>query len=267
MIDVHGHRGCRGHLPENTLPSFAAAIDAGAHTLEMDLLITQDGKVVVYHDFHINIELCTYASGAPIREKILIRDLTLAKIKEIDCGSCRHAEFPFQKTLPGTKIPTLEEVLEMAKEKSIKLNLEIKRDADYPEYTFPPDILAQTIVKTVAKSGLGPKVHYSSFDVEILTEIRKISPEAKLTIVVAETLEGIIEKALPLKALMICPEHSLLKTAEDILKLQSAGFRVATWTVNTQERWQELIEMGVDGIITDYPQDLLLFLGKTRPFL
>lgn len=260
IIEVQGHRGCRGLLPENTLPAFAAAIDAGVDSIEMDLLVTKDGEIVVHHDYFLNNTLCTFLNRAPIVGKTLIRDLTLEEVKRIDCGSKKNPNFPCQKTLPGTQIPTLEEVFTFVKGKNVRLILEVKRDADHPEYTLAPELLAKKITEAVRKSGLEPRIYYSSFDKEVLAEIRKIDPMAKIEFINAQTLDGMIEVATSLKAEIVSPEQSLLKTTEDVKALQAAGFRVITWTVNDPESWRKLIEMGVDGIVTDYPQDLIFFL-------
>lgn len=205
MIEVQGHRGNRGALPENSLPGFAAAIQAGADMLEMDLQMTKDGVLVIHHDYHLNNTLCTYLDGSPIVRKPLVRDLTLAEIKEIDCGGRKNSKFPRQQLLSGTRIPTLAEVLELVKDKNVRLNLEIKRNPDRPEYSFEPAVLATAIVALVSASGLESRVYYSSFDLETLKAIRKCAPDAPLGLLQAKTLKGIVEAANTLKARVVSP--------------------------------------------------------------
>jgi len=260
LIEVQGHRGCRGYFPENTLPSFAAAIEAGVDTIETDLLVTKDGVIVLYHDYYLNRKLCTYWNGKPITRKILIRDLTYAELNQIDCGSKKNPQFPCQQALPGAHIPRIEELFAMVKGKDVRLILEIKRNTLHPKYTFSPEELAKRIMETVKRSGLESQVYYSSFNIDILTEIRKIDPDAKIGLIVYPSLVGAIQIASSLNAEFISPEQSLLHSAEDVQRFHDAGFRVIPWTVNNCQRWQQLIEMGVDGIVTDYPQDLILYL-------
>jgi glycerophosphoryl diester phosphodiesterase len=261
-IEVQGHRGNRGALPENTLPSFASAIEAGADTLEMDLLLSKDGAIVIHHDYFLNRKLCTYLNDASVVDKILIRDLTLSEIKKIDCGSKQNRHFPSQTTLPRTHIPTLEQVFSLVKGKNIKLNLEIKRDARHPEYTFSPEVLAKKVIEATRKNGLERQIYFSSFDQEVLQAIRNSDPEAEIGFIVVGALDKALETATALQAQVISPEHSLLAKKEDVKKLQASGLRVIPWTVNDPKRWQQLIEMEVDGIITDFPEDLVSFLHK-----
>src|SRR5687767_3710442 len=107
---VHGHRGARAVLPENTIPAFEFAIAAGADVLELDLAVTKDNVLVASHDPTINETICQGGKpGAPIRQ------LTLAELRAYDCGARKNPEFPKQKLVPGTRIPTLDEVLALAK--------------------------------------------------------------------------------------------------------------------------------------------------------
>ncbi len=113
MIEVQGHRGTRGLEPENTLPSFQRAIQAGADTLELDLLMTQDDKIVIYHDYFLDPDLVTYLDGRTLSSHtLLIRSLPLSQVEEFDCGRKANPRFPRQKRIPGTTMPTLEELFE-----------------------------------------------------------------------------------------------------------------------------------------------------------
>ncbi len=85
-MHVQGHRGNRGLRPENSLPAFATAIEAGADVLELDLLVSKDGKLIIHHDYTVNQKLCTYLDGTPVSNPALIRSLTLSEIKQLDCG-------------------------------------------------------------------------------------------------------------------------------------------------------------------------------------
>src|SRR6187200_3249935 len=109
-IEVHGHRGARARFPENTLPAFEHALKAGADALEMDLNVTKDGVLVVHHDTRINRELCLGPGGAKIKNPALIFETTLNDLKKLDCGSQKNPDQAKQITVPGTTIPTFEEV-------------------------------------------------------------------------------------------------------------------------------------------------------------
>ncbi len=108
-IQVHGHRGARAVRPENTIPAFEYAIAAGADVLELDLAVTKDNQLVVSHDLHMNRKICRGPEG-----ETAIRALTLAEIRAWDCGALKNPEFPRQQTVPGTRMPTLDEVFALA---------------------------------------------------------------------------------------------------------------------------------------------------------
>jgi glycerophosphoryl diester phosphodiesterase len=108
-ILVHGHRGARALRPENTIPAFEYAIQAGADVLEMDVAVTKDNVLVISHDPHINAEICTGPHPG-----IAIHELTLAELRQYDCGALKNPHFPRQQPVPGTRIPTLDEVLSLS---------------------------------------------------------------------------------------------------------------------------------------------------------
>jgi glycerophosphoryl diester phosphodiesterase len=274
-FEVQGHRGMRGLYPENTLPGFEAAINAGVNVIECDILSTSDGVLIIHHDYAINKERCTHL-GEHISIAPLICMISLAEIKRYDCG-CANPDFRSQVTIPGTCIPTLEELFVLMKTNpkasSVRLNLEIKRDALHPEWTLESAWLAKKIVAEVKKSGLSDKTYYSSFDLEVLSEIREEDPNAEIGLLFRargadrwlkdEIPKSILESAGKLQVGIFSPEHSYIKSQPQVLSYQEMGFRVIPWTVNDPNRWRELIKMRVDGIITDYPKSLLEYLAKS----
>src|ERR1041385_6431111 len=108
-IQVHGHRGARAIRPENTLPAFEYAIAAGVDALELDMAVTRDNVIVVSHDPYLEPPVCQ----GP-QPKATIHELTLAEVKKWDCGAKQNPAFPRQEPVPGTRMPTLEEVLSLA---------------------------------------------------------------------------------------------------------------------------------------------------------
>jgi glycerophosphoryl diester phosphodiesterase len=281
-LQVQGHRGARSLRPENTLPSFAAAIEAGADVIELDVLASKEGELVVHHDYFVNQELCTYLDGSPITHARLIRDMTLDEIKQLDAGSKRHPGFPEQVCIPGTLIPSLQELFDFIQSsllpsaKTIQLNLELKRDPRFPEWTFSPREIAEKIVEKVKDNEWTERVYYSSFDPAVLIEVRKCDPKAKIGFLYdTESLDEIkklkprvsaeeflIDYACALGAEIISPDHALLKQPDDVIAFKERGFRVVPWTVNDPKRWEELIEMGVDGLICDNPLQLVQYLNE-----
>jgi glycerophosphoryl diester phosphodiesterase len=248
----------RGLFPENTLPGFQAAIDAGVDSIECDILATSDEILVVHHDYTIG------ASGTSM--PLLIRSLTLKEIKRYDCGAA-NPEFPQQKNIPNTTVPTLEELLDLISPSSVRLNLEIKRDARHPDWTLEPHVLAQKVLDSVKSKKLEGRIYYSSFDVEVLRAIRNIDATAAIGLIfgswdIFEIPEKILECARTLRVMVFSPKDSYLKNRDQVKSLQKMGFRVIPWTVNNPSRWAELIGIGVDGIITDYPKSLLEYLSK-----
>lgn len=280
-IEVQGHRGARGLYPENTLPAFAAAIEAGTHTLELDLHVTKDGEIIIHHDYFVDDWLVEETDRASKIPQMLIRDLKLSELKKIDCGNKINLNFPKQQRIPGTSIPTLDELFELINDSSsphantVKLNLEIKRDPRYPELTINARELAAKIIAKVHTAGFSQRVYYSSFDPEILSELHALDPEAELGFIFNADSMALVKRLSPdnpmnlliylatsFDANIISPEHALLTDEKTVRAMQNAGFRVVPWTVNSEEEWRRCIEMGVDGLITDYPQDLLSYLNK-----
>jgi glycerophosphoryl diester phosphodiesterase len=249
---VFGHRGSRGTLPENTIPAFLSAIEAGVDGLELDLLATKDGAIVIHHNFFLNPVLCKRFDGEPVDEKQLVLDTTLADLKKLDCGG---------DMLPGTQVPTLEELFTAILNspspyaKTVILNLEIKREFPFPECSMEPFAFAKKLVSLVSTFGFENRVYYSSFDIDSLIAVRVIDPDAKL---------GYLFEKEPLdipKGMQIFSPHYSILTPELFAKLKKLG-QVILWTVNEPELWEKFSEMGVDGLITDCPKALLDFLKK-----
>ncbi|MBX9924040.1 MAG: hypothetical protein K2Y01_08010 [Rhabdochlamydiaceae bacterium] len=280
-LEVQGHRGYRALHPENTLPAFAAAIEAGADTIELDILATADNQLVIHHDFFINKNLCVYLDGSAVTKEVLVRSLTLEQLKKLDAGVKSNPLFPSQASVPGTQIPALQELFDFINAsshphaKKIRLNLEIKRDLRFPEWTLSPSEMAESITKQVKQNGFEGRVYYSSFDPEILAAIRHTDPSAStglifegLSLEVVRLLhpeaemEFLLQIASLLQVNVLSPSHELLHGKEEVLSWQNKGFRVIPWTVNDPKRWGELIEMGVNGIICDDPQALLQYFKE-----
>jgi glycerophosphoryl diester phosphodiesterase len=269
-FEIQGHRGSRGTLPENSLIAFQSAIEQGIQVLEMDLLLTKDEEVVIFHDFHISSQLCTFFDGSPVKEESLVKDRTLLELRQLDCGRVKNQRFPEQRTVPGTKIPTLQELfaliesLESPFAKTCRLNLELKADPLFPEYAFPRNAIAKKVIEIVSQSRFSDRLYYSSFDLDLLSEVRKLDDTAVIGILCEESnlaYYGIsceewiyfaLRRASELGAAILSPDYELLRP-RDVQLAHEAGLRVIPWTVNDGEVIEKLKNWGVDGIITDYP--------------
>lgn len=303
-LDVQGHRGARGLLPENTLSGFSRALDLGVTTLEMDLGVTSDGVVVVFHDRWISSSLCRQqqreeASPLPNGEEKgpLLRDLTLIEVRSYDCGSLNPSPQRFpeppRRQVPGAKIPTLEEVFHLAnssRDPDIRFNLEIKAHPQESD-TVPLTEFVTAVIEQIHKAGVAHRTSVQSFDWRALELSKAVAPEIRTVALLAQqTLEGDSGQPSPwLNGLSYRPGKrsllALLRAAEPYIDdvsphwplvtpesgsylgvsvgdLQRAGFAVIPWTVNRSEDMGRVLRLGVDGIITDYPDRLLDLLEE-----
>ena len=250
-VQIHGHRGSRGDFPENTLYAFKYAIENNIDFIELDLQITKDDEIIIYHDKNINTKICNGVSKP-------IKSLLLKEIKEYDCGSKKNIKFPNQQTIPGEKIPTFIELINLLqtdyKYKKILMNIEIKTenslDTDNEVYHF-----SSTLVKLLHKYNITNDVIIQSFDVRALKYIKEIDSTIKTSYLIEDELPNIdtlINTSKNLGVKIISPDYKLIDK-KIVKKLQENGFEVLPWTINDIIALKQNIEYGVDGIITDYP--------------
>jgi len=262
-IGVHGHRGARAVLPENTLPAFEYAIAQGVDALELDLAVTKDNVLVVSHDPLINEKICAGPEGAPR----MIRQLTLAEVRKWDCGAKLNAEFPKQKAVPGTKMPTLDEVLALAPKGKFEFNIETKSDPAKPELQPEPMEFAKLVAAAVKKRKLSDRVMVQSFDWRTLEAMQKVAPEIRLAALHPSGMADAILKMdyvaaiHKLKIPMISPHYRLVSKAK-VEQAHQLGMKVIPWTANEEKVWDDLIEANVDAIITDDPAACIAYLKK-----
>ncbi len=261
-IEIHGHRGARAVAPENTLPAFDEALRAGVEVLEMDLGVTRDGVLVIYHDQKINPVICRAGRGAT--RPVPIHGLTLRQLKIYDCGALRNPRFPRQVPVPGTRIPTLDEFFEWVKASpipgasSVRFNIEMKSEEAHPELAPDPAEFARLLVDTLKRQGMLSRTIIQSFDLRTLREARKLAPDAILSALIEfrpeESLVELARKAGG--AQVLSPNHEWL-TREDVDAAHAVGIQVVPWTANSVSDWDRLAAIGVDAIITDDPRAAL----------
>lgn len=258
-ILVHGHRGARARRPENTLPAFEYAIQQGVDALEMDMAVTKDNVIVISHDPILHGPVCTAAD----RESDVIHQLTLAEVRQWDCGGVRNPEFPTQQTVPGMRMPTLDDVFQLADRGTFDYNIETKSFPEHPEYTPAPEEFARRVLEKIRQYRLEKRIILQSFDFRTLVAMRKLAPEIRLSALTEDDPREFAAIAREAgHAEIVSPEFHLVTPAK-VAAAHAAGLQVAPWTADTLADWDRLIEAKVDAIISDDPAELIAHL-KTR---
>ncbi|MDF2159024.1 glycerophosphodiester phosphodiesterase family protein [Algoriphagus sp. CAU 1675] len=261
--DMQGHRGARGLMPENTIPAMIKALELGSTRLEVDLAISKDGEVIVSHEPYMNPLICWDPEGAEILsddKSHNIYQMTYQEIQTYDCGSKIHPGFPQQVKFHVTK-PRLKDVFAVVDQYADNFgylkpnyNIEIKSSPEgdgvyHPEVGEFSEIVLKLIQETI---GL-ERVNIQSFDFRVLQYLHKKHPDVELAMLVSNAAE--YEKQL--EELGFQPEiyspHFSALSKEAVQVLHERGMKIVPWTVNTAEQMNALLDMGVDGIITDYP--------------
>ncbi len=258
-ILVHGHRGARAMRPENTLPAFRYAIDAGVDALELDMAVTKDGVLVISHDPYLEPPVCS----GPSTEKIAIHTVTLAEVREWDCGKVRNPLFPKQIPQPGTRMPTLEEVFALASLGTFDFNIETKIFRDHPELTPSPEEFVGLVLNQIRKYKLEKRIILQSFDFRTLVEMKRVAPEIRTSALLEGKPRDFVKAAREAKADIVSPLASMV-TTEQVTAAHNAGLQVVPWTVNTPTQWDRLIAAKVDAIISDDPAALIEYLKATN---
>lgn len=283
-LDIEGHRGARGLMPENTLPAFARALSLGVHTLELDTAVTKDGVVVISHDPVLNPNITRGPDGKWLEAPgPAIVTLTYEELSRYDVGrlkpGTRYAEgFPEQKPMDGTRIPRLADLFDLVHKsgnRAVRFDIEIKTDPRKPHETLTPEKHAEHLVEAIRAGGMMARVTIQSFHWPSLRRVRTIAPDIPTACLTAQQtwLNNVVDPAWTAPKKL--SEHGgsvprLVRAAG--CKTWSAHYRdvtealvreahlqrlkVAVWTVNEMRDMGILIAMGVDSIITDRP-DLL----------
>ncbi len=297
-LDLQGHRGARGLMPENTLPAFARALGIGVTTLELDSAITRDGIVVVSHDPVLNADITRGPDGKWLEsEGPPIWHLTYAELQRYDVGRIKPgtayaASFPKQRAVDGARIPRLADVFALVRaagNDTVRFNIETKISPLNPERTTTPEDFARRLIAVVGEHGMAQRVTIQSFDWRTLQVVQKEAPEIPTVYLTderpstgnirADRAESPWTTGLHVRDFggslprMVkaaggaawSPYHGDV-TRENVKEAQALGLKVVVWTVNGKADMRRMIELGVDGIISDYP-DLLrkVLAGKSLP--
>lgn len=293
-FDIQGHRGARGLAPENTLPAFARALAIGVTTLEMDCAVTRDGVVVVSHDPALNPDLTRGPEGRWLeRRGPAIWSLTYAELQRYDVGrpnpASAYAErWPEQQPADGVRIPRLAEVFALVRKSgnaTVRFNLETKISPLAPEQTTGPEDFARRLICAVRSAGMAQRTAIQSFDWRTLQVVRKEAPEIAIVCLTAQQefldniqaggsvspwtgglhvsrFGGSIPRLVEAVGAAVWSPYYAEISRELVKEAQALGLKVVVWTVNDPADMRRLIEWGVDGIISDYPDRLRRVAGE-----
>ena len=278
-FDVEGHRGAKGLVVENILASFDAAYRVGATGVELDVRLTADGHVVVWHDAELLPHKCR--STGPDLVGARVDDLTLAQLRTVDVGSLTLPECPQQQADPGAHISTLSEVLAHGVERApgVWWTIELKVDPRDDREVAARRQLLEGVLADVHAHGVERQCFVHSFDWAVLELSAELAPgvlrsalvESSVTwhpgspltgsVVPGETHHDVFDGAVAVGARVISPEHSMVDRTF-VERAHAAGLAVLPWTVNEPARIAELVEAGVDGVVSDYPDRALAVVGS-----
>jgi glycerophosphoryl diester phosphodiesterase len=268
LFDLEAHRGGRGLFPENTLQSFAGALSLGVDTLELDMGVTKDDVIIVSHERWLNPDLAKDPSGN-------------YDVGTIRPGSAYAANFPDQKSVPGTPVPTLAEVFDLVRRsgnQQVKLNIETKIDPNHPENSPDPDHFVTLLLALLEREKFADRVMVQSFDWRTLQLVQQRAPGIPTVYLTAQmpgwgnvSLQGIsawtagfdpvshggtVPSAIKAAGGAIWSPLFSDVTQASVVEAHRLGLKIVVWTVNKPEDMARMIDLGVDGVISDRP-DLL----------
>jgi glycerophosphoryl diester phosphodiesterase len=292
-FDLQGHRGARALWPENTLTGFARALEIGVTTLELDCGVTADGVVVVSHDRVLNPDHTRDADGKFLEAAgPSLRTLTYAQLQQYDVGRLRPgsgyaAAFPEQQAVEGERIPRLADVFAMVRKSGnrvVRFNVETKIDPTQPGQTATPEEFAIALVEAIREAGMTSRTTIQSFDWRTLVLVRKLAPGIALVALTdqqpdEDTMEvgrpgasiwlggfdvddygGSVPRTVRALGAKVWSPHARDLSTALVEEAHALGLAVIPWTVNDPKDMERTIALGIDGLITDYPDRLRVVL-------
>lgn len=265
-LDVQGHRGCRGLMPENTWPAMRLALDLAVTTLEMDVVVTSDNKVVLSHEPWFNHQITTRPDGTYFdkseEKQYNIFRMKYEEVKQFDVGIKPYPQFPKQQKIRASK-PLLSDVVDSVQKYMLSAmrphpyyNIEIK-STPAGDGIYHPEAkdFAELVLSQIKSKRIEPMVVIQSFDIRPLQYIHQHYPHIKIGLLINSSDNRTPDeqlKTLGFTPAIYSPHYSLV-TDDLVHTCQQKGLRVIPWTVNEKTRIDKLKGLGVDGIITDYP--------------
>ncbi len=263
-IDLQGHRGARGLLPENTIPAFQRALELGVTTLEMDVVINAESQVVLSHEPWISAKICTHPDGRNVTEheekQLRIYEMRHLEVAAFDCGSRGHPDFPSQQAMLLSK-PLLADVLRAVATHSsasgrtpVRFNIEIKSRPEY-DGVFHPEVreYAKLLYEVLRDHDIVHRTTVQSFDDRALEAMHSIDSQVSTALLISNP-NGFRENLARLSFVpeIYSPKYDLVD--EELIRTAHAqNIQVIPWTVNDADIMRKLLDWGVDGLITDYP--------------
>jgi glycerophosphoryl diester phosphodiesterase len=280
-FDLQGHRGARGLAPENTLAAFRTAISLGVDTLELDTGVTKDGVLVVAHDPRLNPNFTRDAAGQWIAAPgPALNALTLAELRRFDVGRLKPGTayangLAEQRAVDGEAIPTLAALFEQVTAwgaHHVRFNIETKLTPTEPALTPAPEAFARLLVDTVHRFGFEARVSVQSFDWRTLRELQRLAPQIPTVALTVQSPNfdnladgrwtaglrladhgGSVPRLVKAAGAAVWSPHFNNLTPALLQEAQALGLKVVPWTVNDPDAIERLIDWGVDGLISDYP--------------
>ncbi|OKO68030.1 glycerophosphodiester phosphodiesterase [Bradyrhizobium sp. AS23.2] len=292
-FDLEAHRGGRALLPENTLPAFANALSMGVDTLELDVGVTADGEVVISHERRLNPDLARGADGTYIAPpgtpfvKLQFADVRTYDVGQIRPDSAYAKQFPDQRAVAQTRIPALSELFALVRKSGntrVRFNIETKIDPNHPDESLDPQAFVAKLLRVIEAEEFSDRVMIQSFDWRTLQLVQQQAPKMPTVYLTLQRGFGqtvALDKATSWTAGFSPADHggSLPRTikaaggaiwspyfgdvtAALIAEAHTLGLRVVVWTVNKPDDMARMIEIGVDGIISDRPDLLRQVAGE-----
>lgn len=273
QVDVQGHRGARTIFPENTIAGFIYALEQGVTTLEMDVVITRDNQVILSHEPFMSHEICLDTNNTEIAEadekQHNIYQLTFSQIQQYDCGSKVHPRFPFQNKLTTHKplisevIDEVEKYLEVHNLPKVQYNIETKTSPEGDNLFHPkPNVFVDLLLKEIIKKKIQSRTIIQSFDVRTLQYLNKINPKIKTALLVENNLQAKDNLSLlGFTPTIYSPNYKLINKELKQFCVEK-NMQLIAWTVNDTIETKRLIELQVNGIISDNPKMIIDYLKQ-----
>jgi len=261
-ISVHGHRGSRGTHPENTIPGFTEAVEAGADRIELDVVLSRDDVPVVFHDAFITDRVCTRPDKTKVIASLPVRQLLASEITQYDCGSIPQEKFPHQRMVPNTRIPTLRSVCEwvVGRKESFGLNIEIKVPTRGSSVSYEPKRITDRVLDILIGFDLMERAHLLSFNFGVHDYAKGVAKNLPRYYLFSSE-ENFCELIQAEGGQIASPKFTLLST-EKIEWCIKNGIELVPYTVNDEADWKWFIDAGIKAIVTDYPRKLLRYLNQ-----
>jgi glycerophosphoryl diester phosphodiesterase len=292
-FDLQGHRGARGLLPENTLPAFRKALELGVDTIECDLAITRDGVVVIHHDLWLNPDTTRGPDGQWLSARgPAIAELTFDELQRFDVGRLKPGseyakQFPDQQPVDGTRIPRLADLFDLVKKSGntkVGFDCETKVSPNERGATLAPEAFARKAIAEIRAAGMAERTMVQSFDWSTLQVVQKEAPEIRTMYLTSpQTLKrGVtgyspwlagfapelhgdsVPRAVHAAGGRIWAPNQTFLTPALLAEARGLGIVVIAWTVNDPVMIAKLLDMGVDGIISDRPDLVQIEMRRRR---